>query len=787
MNACLPCPARRCQKGAALVLVMVMMAFMAGITIVVLDRSRSEQLGTEALRQSAAYDALAEAGTEYAIRYIANSIAGYRKPDPSGTVTIGGVPVTYQIVYLGPPDDPVSGKRSPSRAEISDPNTGVWSAYSGSQSGYIRYVYPYRVTATVNYSQAIGMPGTYADTSMPASTINKILDFNAQPLFQFLSFFGSQVELEITTGPNSIFSGRLHANKSMYIGNGQYSTGAHQIYNTNYLRTAGQLRRARYDDYQNQDPAYNRATGGGLWVKKFGLDGAVKDPLTANYRTNPPVKPDNSPGNYASFMNRQDANAAGIPNHSGLDSLFNGFDQNNDGDFLDTNDKKGFDELAMNLWGGTVKTGSMGVKPLSVPDVGSIQSYVHPQDHTATFDLQISANVENASETIDAALQLRRNGTALSGAAAPKGHFRALAETEGIVVVTKGTENHLFYKGQRIPKSQYTSGGTYNGLLTQATTNEKREGINIKQTVVDVAKLNQFVRDRNGGAGHANSDGSSGLLVYMFNADTLSSYLQTNVTIEPDKYTTVPKNAPAVRDGFRLTNGQQLATGMTFVTEDPVYIHGDFNTGYPQKWSQLDTNNNGTIDAGEVANINAGTTAALTANGVTNPVGLKVDSFINKAAGDINQKKGSAVIADAINLLSNNWAANHDQTNQGQGGSDSDYTNRTAKPTIYNCAIFGGMVPSRDADPRYSGLNTYSGGLENYPRFHERWTSKTARYRGSFVNLYKSRIAYERWGKGSVYSPPNRNWEFDTDFEDVNKLPPFSPLSVGASRVVWWK
>jgi hypothetical protein len=66
--------------------------------------------------------------------------------------------------------------------------------------------------------------------------------------------------------------------------------------------------------------------------------------------------------------------------------------------------------------------------------------------------------------------------------------------------------------------------------------------------------------------------------------------------------------------------------------------------------------------------------------------------------------------------------------------------------------------------------------LENLPRFLENWTSRTLKFRGSMVDLWESQQATGKWTYGSVYTAPNRDWGFDTDLLDPNKLPPGTPM-----------
>jgi len=154
-------------------------------------------------------------------------------------------------------------------------------------------------------------------------------------------------------------------------------------------------------------------------------------------------------------------------------------------------------------------------------------------------------------------------------------------------------------------------------------------------------------------------------------------------------------------------NGSEIASDLMVVSEDPVWVQGDFNT---------------------------------------------------------TDKKAVAVIADALNLLSNSW-------------SDGGGTMQPASETSYNLAFIAGNVPTPD------GGGPYSGGFENLPRFHENWDGVRAIIRGSFANLFQSEIATAPWGTSGVYTPPIRDWGFDPDLLD--RVPPFTPWAVNIEIVHW--
>ncbi len=216
------------------------------------------------------------------------------------------------------------------------------------------------------------------------------------------------------------------------------------------------------------------------------------------------------------------------------------------------------------------------------------------------------------------------------------------------------------------------------GTISEKTMYDAREGKIITVTEIDIAKLNT--------SGEFPSNG----LLYAYRTDASAD--------QPN--------------GVRLTNGSELAGPLSVVTEDPLYVHGDYNT-------------------------------------------------VNK--------KGASVMADAVNLLSNAW-----------DDSKSPGSLPNASATQYNVAMVTGNVPTPD------GGGNYSGGFENLPRFHERWSGVTATIRGSFIKIFESEIARSPWRYGGdVYTAPRRNWMFDSDLQNIANMPPFTPNAVYFTRVLW--
>lgn len=173
----------------------------------------------------------------------------------------------------------------------------------------------------------------------------------------------------------------------------------------------------------------------------------------------------------------------------------------------------------------------------------------------------------------------------------------------------------------------------------------------------------------------------------------------------------------------RVKNGGHLPPlGMTIATMDPLYIQGHYNASG--------------------ANI-----------GSSNVTGTLPSSFA----------------ADAVTILSTAWNDN---------ASSNSETSRAASPTTVNAAILAGEVDTTPAG--------YSGGMENFPRFLENWGSaNTFTYNGSMIRMFPSLYATNIWGQANVYTPPTRQWSYDTNFNIPALLPPLTPSLQVVARSQW--
>jgi len=149
--------------------------------------------------------------------------------------------------------------------------------------------------------------------------------------------------------------------------------------------------------------------------------------------------------------------------------------------------------------------------------------------------------------------------------------------------------------------------------------------------------------------------------------------------------------------------------------------------------------------------------------------------------GDYNTVnwKPAALIADVASFLSNSWT---------DAASATYPRPRTFAATSVWAALLGGNSET-PCDARVcGGPQPYGGGLENFPRFLEDWGGGAGgtpfNYTGSLVSLFVSRQSGREWGHSrnplpgggrNYYSPPVRNWSFETRFTNPMLLPPGTP------------
>ena len=172
-----------------------------------------------------------------------------------------------------------------------------------------------------------------------------------------------------------------------------------------------------------------------------------------------------------------------------------------------------------------------------------------------------------------------------------------------------------------------------------------------------------------------------------------------------------------------------FGNGFTVVSEEPVYIWGDYNSG------------------------------------VADPF------FPTLGANATTPHSAAAIIADAVTLLSPIWLDSNSFS------SPSSIAGRNANDSYYRVAIAAGKsIPF--PQPAWGGQDMGTdGGMHNFLRYLENRGGTNVYYAGSLISMYYSQYATGIFKCcNSVYGAPFRNYFFDNQFLNPNNLPPGTPM-----------
>lgn len=205
-------------------------------------------------------------------------------------------------------------------------------------------------------------------------------------------------------------------------------------------------------------------------------------------------------------------------------------------------------------------------------------------------------------------------------------------------------------------------------------------------------------------------------------------------------------------DDLQITGGANKLSqtkGITVATENMVYIWGSYNT-----------TGIAAAPAAGVATLNDG--------------------------GYLGNQIPSSIAADAIFPLSKTWCDSLSSYNpEGTGGglslrdADVNVAGPTDETSVRAGIIAGNNMSAMAGNPDVGNGNEsrLSGGMHNFPRFLEDWSANRWNFVGSFCPLYHSTQALGPYDSViQIYSPPQRNWAFDTSFRNPARLPPGTPL-----------
>lgn len=533
----------------------------------------------------------------------------------------------------------------------------------------------------------------------------RLFQYTEVSMFQTMYFF--QHDLEIYNPAYIVLNGMIHTNGALYLSN-----GSGNLTIKGQTSTAGTL--PTNGTYSiNYTPAYSGVPGFTSQQPPYSLG-------SSNYNVgqlNPPIW-----NNGTTTAGSQLHEVAAIqPLGTALDNLFADSNYANN-----PNVKNGYHELIeppdltntttnpdpsaiaqrrlYNQAGLIIKvsgtnrsgSGSGTAKKYSAADIGITTATVD----STTLDVTMNPISGQNFTVLVAALQgagLPTYDTTKAANQQSTAYNNAVNDLINVVQKQLATDSNAFYD-QRVANKQPSPAGYVNVVN------------------VDVGKLNTFITNDMTG----NFNGV--LYVYDNVSDTLGSTSYNNTV--------------------RLENGKVLpSTGLTVATQNPIYIQGDYNTGY----NAPSTTNPGTTNGAD---------------------STKATGTINSSGGGSYTRQPAAVIGDAIMLLSNAWL----------DSNSLNYGNRNATSTTYNTALLGGYMPSQNGN--------FSGGAVNYPRYLENWTGDYCTYWGSMVELFPSKIFTQLWQTpGTYYSPPTRLFNFDPNY--LKTAPPGSVCAIVLSRGAW--
>ncbi|MDR7551340.1 MAG: hypothetical protein QN131_15615 [Armatimonadota bacterium] len=613
----------------------------------------------------------------------------------------------------------------------------------------IRYVYNLR-------SEAVNAAGGHTEAILRLRFETRLI-----PMFQLAAFYLE--DLELTVGPPMVINGRMHTNGNMYLNTESCSPGAQIL---GQVTVVGDLYRGRKDDltYSNS---------GLVWIA--------------------------NPDNTLRILGRTgpgDTSCAVITTRLVPDSeiaLWNGRIRNN----LENVAIPGQDELLCAPWscppGQTRQSTFWQRADLRIVLNTLRTEKLDPDNPAAPGPALYALEVYDASGSVNAALTTRlrrfvrdvpggitysdvpRNPACVEGASC-EGNYRDSDDYDtpfpqgGAGCQVRGPRDPINGRPVTDPASNYCNDFRYGGFYNW------RERKPILMFNIDWRKLEEwnFRQPADQRLFNPTDTSDSGLVLYA------------------------SVRGPASRDvnnyGVRIFNAQRLRRGsadpgVTFASDQAVYVMGNFNCRAPS-----------------------------------------VGSDSVPAACGSDGKKPAAVLGDTINVLSCDWIGGACSASIAHGVDEAsgppypvyrprDERSTTARPankpsateTFINAGFLGGNDTTtcpgnpggRDCQRDY-----YSGGLENYPRFHETWP-QSARfwYEGSFVAVatpkhtcftYNALNApddprfscliyqlngrrlqgYWRMQEIYGYSPPPRRWFYDVSFDNAANLPPLTPRAV---------
>jgi hypothetical protein len=675
------------EDGYILVIVMAMVVALGTMLITAAITSKVDSNNTRASSNSATGFYAAEAGLNLRAKAIRTTFNGYNRPagtsptdwiacrpvDPVGTVGDGEFNCRTNT-FQGQPVATFVAEDPTNPTSITINRNELFGGLNAQE-------YRYDVNSVA-----------FDKENQPTASLQMRFKSRLVPLFQFAAFYDK--DLEILPGPDMTLSGPVHTNGDLYLNADNTLTINGQI------STVGNLYRRRKNNTDCGGTVNASSSSSTSATATMACSGQITDVTAWNsqIRLNiprvdvPPVETFSAvAGN--TYWDKADLrlvlkldNTTGNPNSIEVWN-FTGVDSSRTN--LLNSCSGGSSDVSTTLTSAVTNSSSTTISVnsttgFSVGDFISVGS---------DFDSNVIASIDTSSKTLTLERQL--GSTASSGDAVRK------------IIVSTSDTMYNFREGKAI----------------------RMLNVDVR-SLLDCAKRNSLLDDSK-----LLDDSTEGGLVW---------HLTVN---GPNSGVNIPGGDTVGNNyGVRLYNGARLDStisgaptvrGLTVVSDQAIYVRGDYNCVW------------------------------------------------NTTSSACDNKKPAAIMSDSLNVLSNNWnmndfaSCNVTAATPANGGcAKATYPAPTASETRVNAAFLAGT----DSTGGVEGVagqdrNIYNGGLENYPRFHENWSGFTLRYRGSFVSLNQPLRVNGRWDDQN-YSPPSRDWNYDTDFNNAANLPPISPRFV---------
>ncbi len=757
---------RRAHQQAGLAVIMVLLVifvFVAAATFVLLAVDRNTDLQAAFQRTTAGF-AAAEAGVHVGAAGVLTAMQNFGLPTNCSpqALTINGRTVTYTLSVPG--GTPGSCAETPvTRIE---PAGGVFDGLNA-----IVYLYDLASTAVNNLS------------GFTEATVNSRFESHLIAMFQFAAFYSG--DLEVLPAPPMTINGRLHTNGDLYLSSGDCgAAGSGGLNVLGQITITGSqqpgtapLNRGRKDSSENANHVWISLDGTPTNMQILGTDAQGS---TGCADTAPRQIPQSEIDTWNGRI------ATGLTNIS----------------------PPGENTLLCTPWlGGCPAQGGgywQNANLRIVLDLTAAPQQLVSGTGPSLYPVEVldqNGDVDPAKTTALQAFMQNVPGAITYSDVPDKGlapNWDCRVNTDCESAYSDGTKYTTPFPGSpgspcataRSPRAQITQvnytncydyryGGFYNW----------RESKPIMMLNIDWMALEGYNRDQGGVFFDPGVTTNGGLVVFL--------------SVKGPSASGANNYGVRLYDAARVRWGSGNA-GVAFASDQAMYITGNVNCRAP------DTSAGTSVPA----QCGEDPTDRKPASVAADTINVLSCAWVQQTGGSISPCGNIPADADAWSQIcgsSSGGCRPVDENSTQQSGACSG-SGCPAQETFVNSAFLAGTdrtwcrpVTGNDTGRGCNDSSWYSGGLENYPRFHENWCPASGCqafwYQGSFVSVDSPHhtcyawatpfnpaaddpaytcATYPRQGFWSLqrYNPPPRRWFYDALFNDAAMLPPLTPRFV---------